>query len=115
MPEEAADSQDQKISIKIGRRIRTLRQKAGLNQEDVAFATGSTQPHFARIERGEVNVGSDMLQRIAEALTVDISQLFELRFDMPPDVLRPELDKLLAKANEEQLRLIFRIVDSIIH
>lgn len=115
MPEEAAGSPEHKISVKIGRRIRALRQKAGLNQEELAFAISSTQPHFAKIEKGEVNVGSDMLQRIADALKVDISQFFDLRHDMPIDALRPELDEMLNRASEDQLRLIFRIVDAIMH
>lgn len=103
------------MSVKIGRRVRALRTKARLNQEDVAFAIGSTQPHFAKIERGEVNVGSDMLQRIATALNVDISQLFDLRAEMPVDMLRTELGKMLESSDEEQLRLIFKIVDAIIY
>ncbi len=56
-----------------------------------------------------------MLQRIAEALNVDIAQLFALRTDMPPEMLRPELEKMLDAATEDQLRLIFRIVDAIIY
>jgi len=112
---DAAGPAEKKIGVMIGRRVRALRQKAKLNQEDIAFAIGSTQPHFAKIEKGEVNVGSDMLQRIADAMKVDISQFFDLRHDMPLDALRPELDAMLDTANEEQLRLIFRIVDAIIH
>lgn len=115
MPEEDAISPELRLSVKIGRRIKNLRQKAKLNQENLAFAVGTTQPHFTKIEKGEVNVGSDMLQRIADALGVDISQLFELRADMPPDMLKKELETMLAKADEEQLRLIFRIVDAIIY
>lgn len=104
-----------KISQKLGKRIRELRTKAGLKQETLALMVGTTQPHFAKIEQGEGNVGSDMLQRIADALELDISQLFELRSDMPPDMLRAELDKMLEKADPEQIRLIFRIVDAIIY
>ncbi len=103
------------ISHRLGKRIKELRQKAGLKQETLALSVGTTQSHFANIEKGDVNVGSDMLQRIADALELDISQLFELRSDMPPEILRAELIKMLGKADNEQLRLIFRIVDAIIY
>lgn len=115
MPEYAVGSPDQKLSEKLGRRIKFLRHKAGLSQEDLAFAISSTQPHIVKMEKGEVNVGSDMLQRIAGALAVDISQLFALRADMPPEILRQELEKMLDAASEDQLRLIFRIVDAVIY
>ena len=115
MPEEATGSPDHTLSEKLGRRIKYLRHNAGLSQEDLAFATGSTQPHVAKMEKGEVNVGSDMLQRIAEALKVDIAQLFSLRADMSPEMLRSELEKKLDAASEEQLRLILRIVDAVIY
>ena len=115
MSEDTVGSTDQKLSEKLGHRIKFLRHKAGLSQEDLAFAISSTQPHVAKVEKGEVNAGSDMLQRIAEALKVDISQLFALRADLPPEMLRAELEKMLDTANEEQLRLIFRIVDAIIY
>lgn len=105
----------QKISLKLGKRIKELRLKAGLKQEAVAFSVGTTQPHLVNIEKGETNVSSDMLQRIADALNVDISQLFDLRSDLPPDMLRNELDRMLGLADEEQLRLIFKIVDAIIY
>lgn len=115
MPEELAGAQEQKVSTKVGRRIKALRLKADMNQESLAFAVGSTQPYIAKIEGGEGNVGTDILQRIADALNVDISQLFELRHDMPAELLLPELEKMLKKADEDKLRLIFRIVDAIIH
>ena len=59
----------------LGRTVRDLRQAKGLSQERLADEAGIHRSFLYRLERGDVNVSVDTLQRIAQALGVPISQI----------------------------------------
>ncbi len=50
--------------------IRAVREKVGLKLNRLAEQIGMTPGNLSRIERGDVNVTSDVLQRISKALEV---------------------------------------------
>lgn len=50
--------------------LRRLRLKAGLSQAKLAQLAGTTQTYVARLEAGSIDPGTDMLARLASALTV---------------------------------------------
>ena len=62
---------------RLGRRIRTLRKELGLTQEDLAFEVGVNRSYMGFIERGERNPSLAMLNKIAKALGVSLSVLFQ--------------------------------------
>ena len=64
------------IRIRVGRAIRRHRVTRGFSQERLAELTGSSGKHVGAIERGEANVGLDVLGRLASALSIDVAQLF---------------------------------------
>ena len=63
---------------RLGRRIKTLRKELGLTQEDLAFEVGVNRSYLGFIERGERNPSLAMLKKIAKALKVSLSVLFQL-------------------------------------
>lgn len=58
--------------LRIGRRIAALRKEQGLTQGDLATASGLSQSHVARIERGMYSLGIDTLYKIAKPLGKEI-------------------------------------------
>lgn len=60
--------------IRIGQRIRELRQQQGLTQRDLAQMADITQPNLVNIENGKYSIKLDTLSKIATALhaTVEI-------------------------------------------
>jgi transcriptional regulator with XRE-family HTH domain len=67
----------------IGHRIRKIRELKNFTQEQVAEKLGMTISGYSRIEREEVSLSIDKLERIAEILgvsTVDISSFDESIF-----------------------------------
>ena len=62
---------------KLGRRVRAVRQAAGLSQEAAAAAAGLDRTYFSRIERGLVNPSFTTLERIAATLHVHPGKLFD--------------------------------------
>ena len=63
------------------------------SQEDLAQRAGISRPTVSRIERGVGDVGIDVVQRIADALGVAVSDLF-----VPPRSGRVDDDELARRA-----------------
>lgn len=61
----------------MGERIKTLREQQGLSQRKLALMIGSNQTHIWQIENGTVNVGLDILCRLADALEVNVRDLID--------------------------------------
>lgn len=61
----------------MGARIKTLREQQGLSQRKLALMIGSNQTYIWQIENGTVNVGLDILCRLADALEVNVRDLID--------------------------------------
>lgn len=57
-------------------KIAEIRERAGLNQAELAEMIGSTQPHISKIERGSIGIPILKFAQIAKALNVEIADLF---------------------------------------
>ena len=59
-----------------GQSVQNLRKQKGLTQEDLAEEVGVDRSYMGFIERGEKNPTLDKVQKIADALDVEASELF---------------------------------------
>ncbi len=64
------------IKARFGRRLRELRRAHGLSQEELAFRAGLHRTYVSSAERGERNVSIVNLEKLANALSVEICELF---------------------------------------
>lgn len=62
--------------IKIGQRIRSIREKKGYFQEEFAAAAQLGRSYAGRVERGEQNMSVQSLIQIALTLEVEVGELF---------------------------------------
>ena len=62
--------------VAFGRRLRELRERLGLSQEQLAERSGLHRTYVGGIERGERNPSLINISRLARALEVDIADLF---------------------------------------
>ncbi len=62
---------------KLGERIKELRKKNDLTQEDLAFQVGVDRSYMGFVERGEKNPTLKNLIKIAQSLKVSLSELFK--------------------------------------
>jgi len=60
----------------LGKRLRELRKAAGLSQEELGFKAGIHRTYIGSVERGEQNVSVDNIHKLAKALNVSVSKLF---------------------------------------
>ncbi|MFQ5684906.1 MAG: helix-turn-helix domain-containing protein [Candidatus Binatia bacterium] len=66
-----------RIARRLGGRVRELRQRKGLSQEEFADRVGIDRTYISGIERGVRNPTIAVLQRVAAALEVSLSELFK--------------------------------------
>jgi transcriptional regulator with XRE-family HTH domain len=65
------------IEKSFGIRVRELRNRAGLSQEELAFRAGIHRNYLGGIERGERNPGLKNIRAIADALNISLKELFD--------------------------------------
>lgn len=65
------------IRKRIGWNVRRLRAKREINQEDFATDSGFDRGYISGVERGVRNPSILVLERIANALEVDVAELLD--------------------------------------
>ena len=68
-------SRNPKTQGEIGRKLREAREQKNLSQEDVAKAAGISSSYYARIERGEENPSTAVVENICKALKIKSSDI----------------------------------------
>jgi len=63
------------INKEVGFNIRRIREERGFSQEKLAALADLHRAYVGQIERGEKNIGLKNLEKIANALSVDIKDL----------------------------------------
>jgi len=101
----------------LGRRIRALRKSKGFTQEELGAESGINYKYVGAIERGEENPSLSVLEKISQALSVEILELFRFHHeDKDTDKLKKGLvDTInqLGKKEEDKLRLIYKIINAL--
>jgi transcriptional regulator with XRE-family HTH domain len=67
------------VNKKIGERIRKFRQFADLSQEFVAEEIGMSGGNFGKIERSEIDVNTETLEKLAKLFKIPIAYFFDER------------------------------------
>lgn len=65
------------IEEKVGNRIKELRNKLGISQEELGFRSGVHRTYIASLEVGKRNVSIITLEKIVAALEVSFSEFFD--------------------------------------
>jgi transcriptional regulator with XRE-family HTH domain len=64
------------VKIKIGKRIKDLRETAVMSQKDLAYAADLDRSYIASVENGQRNVSIVNIEKIASALGVSVKEFF---------------------------------------
>ncbi len=100
----------------IGTRIRNYRISLGLSQASVADISGCHPTYIGQVERGEKNATLESIAKIAAAINVPLSKLFELieapEGDFPQnDIPTKCYEYLLTKSKSEQETIYSILMD----
>lgn len=101
------------LTKQIGNRIRSYRTQLGYSQEKLAEISGCHHTYIGQIERGEKNPTLESVEKIAVALNLSLSKLFEnLDNDNNDDEKNIPLEcyEFLLKKSKAEQEQIFKII-----
>ena len=100
------------IKILLGKRVKELRKKLGISQQELADIINVDQRNLSNIECG-ISFPTKTLLDIAQALKVELIELFnfehhKLTFDEMKIYINSELNNL----EEENVKIIYKLIKS---
>ena len=99
----------------VGQRIRNYRTQQKLSQEKLAELSGCHPTYIGQLERGEKNATLESIEKIASALNLPLSKLFEKLDDINAVDSIPlkcyEFFSAKSKTEQEQLYRILMEID----
>ena len=102
------------LLILFGKRIRAVREAAGLSRELAAERASTTANYLGEIERGEKWPSLEIIMEIAGALSVSPSTFFEFDAEeVDPGLLNSKLQEILTKRNTEELQQALRVLQAL--
>lgn len=102
------------IAKVIGQRIRNYRTKKKLSQERLAELCGCHPTYIGQLERGEKNATIESVEKIANALDISLSKLFEKlggQEDSSQDIPLVCYELISSKSEKEQEQLYKLLLD----
>ena len=64
------------VKLKIGQRIKELREALSMSQKDLSYAADLDRSYIASIENGQRNVSIVNIEKIATALEITLKEFF---------------------------------------
>lgn len=102
------------IKKQLGTKIKRIRLKNGLTQEQLAEKIQIATRTLCGIENGENFVKAETLERLCYALSVDLSELFACDHLKPQeDLINEIIDDLKLFKSREKIEIIYKFIKSL--
>lgn len=100
------------IATQLGQRIRELRTKQHMSQEELSFKAGISPAHLGQIERALKNPTIDTIAKIAVALDIPIADLFAMDTvtATPHNATLGKINAQLLGMSEDEQKDILRVI-----
>ncbi len=100
------------IKCMLGKRIKELREKRGLTQQELSELAGIDQRNLSKIECG-VTFPSKSLAELAKALDISLPHLFEFEHViLTPKGMRETIKSRLEQLKDDDIKIIYRLVNT---
>src|SRR4030042_5641780 len=97
----------------IGMRIKEIRRSKGLSQEQLAEKADINSKYLSRMERGRENPTLDMFIKLADALEIEMWEMFDFGHVVSHKELRGAIQNITKTADEPTLRLALKILRAV--
>lgn len=100
---------DKFIDIKtlFGKRVKEIRNKCGITQEELAEKIGIGERNLSKIECGNNFVTAETLAKLLSALNIEASELFNFRHAQDREILKEELISAI-KNDKVDIQLMYK-------
>ena len=97
-----------------GKRIKELRKQKGITQEKLAEIVELDAKQIGNIETGSGFTTMNTLEKFAKIFEVDISELFTFEHQKPREEIISKLIHQIQNADDTNLKIISKIINSIL-
>ena len=94
----------------IGQRIRNYRTQKGLSQEKLAELAGCHPTYIWQLERGEKNATLESVEKIASAMDISLSELFDKLGKSGSNNIAAKCYDLVASKNEAEQKQLYKML-----
>ena len=94
----------------IGQRIRNYRTQKGLSQEKLAELAGCHPTYIGQLERGEKNATLESVEKIASAMDIPLSELFDKLGKSGSNNIAAKCYDLVASKNEAEQKQLYKML-----
>ena len=94
----------------IGQRVRNYRTERGLSQERLAEMSGCHPTYIGQVERGEKNATLESIDKIASAMSIPLSRLFEKIGEGSSDSIPLKCYELVASKSKAEQEHLYRML-----
>ncbi|MDD2230203.1 MAG: helix-turn-helix transcriptional regulator [Candidatus Cloacimonetes bacterium] len=97
----------------LGARIKEVRRRVGLSQDQLAEKVGIESKYLSRIEVGKRQPSLETLGLIADSLHVEMKELFDYSHHDNESTSPKGIEKALEGASKEELRLVYKLIKAV--
>ena len=94
----------------IGQRIRNYRTQKGLSQEKLAELAGCHPTYIGQLEHGEKNATLESVEKIASAMGISLSELFDKLGKSCGNNIAAKCYDLVASKNEAEQKQLYKML-----
>ena len=98
----------------IGKRIKQIRKKKGLTQDQLSEKMGVSIAYLSKVETGKIHINLERLSQICNFLEVTEGEILNGVASHSERYLGSEFNELLRKCSPQEQKLIYRIVQVIL-
>lgn len=94
----------------LGKRIKELRKRNHITQEQLSEIIGLEPNHISKIETGIHFPQPDKLDLIAKAFNISVMELFNYEHKQTPQIIQQEISKWLKSAPQNEIEYIYKTI-----
>lgn len=103
------------LKKQLGERIRELRQKNCLKQSELAEKVDIATKHQSCIETGKNYPSADLIENYAKVFQIEASEVLAIKHIKPKNELLSEINSILAKAKDDEVKIIHKIINDVVN
>ena len=98
------------LKQKFGKRVKELRKSNGYTQEQIAEKINIEPPNISKMENGLHFPQPDKIEKIADALNVEILELFNFGHIKSKQELIKDINSILKELDLKKVELIYKFI-----
>ncbi len=99
---------DKELAL-LGKKIAELRNQRGLTQDKLAELVNYSTNHIAKLESARTNPSYELILNLANALNVELKDLFDFKKEKKPEYYKNKLINLINNADNKKLSALYKL------